>query len=181
MMALCGACISNPYTPYVRETDAAVNFGLQKIAPERDTPPVSFNEATEKLVKYMTGQLNNVTTNKTIYIIKAKNLDESGKSDIWIFGVKFDTRAELISIDKNGQKTAPWNAPLPAEEIQLTTIISPGTLFSRHRLEIIGTSLLPAAGQRDLELKNGIYTLTIYSGNIKRTLMFNATTGALIG
>ena len=57
-------------------------------------------------------------------------------------------------------------------------ILLPEDLINQNRNEIAGTA--GSNNIREIELKNGIYTLTLTEGSTERILAFNATTGVLI-
>jgi len=75
----------------------------------------------------------------------------------------------------------PWKiTSLPSEEIPFDHIVSPGNLFTKNKEIILSTPSSAIPEQRDLELQEGTYKLTINSGNTRRVLTFNATAGVLI-
>jgi hypothetical protein len=80
--------------------------------------------------------------------------------------------------DRNRWTAIPWPETLPSEEIQFDRILLPEALITKNKNEIAGT-----AGPnriREIELKNGIYSLTLTHDSTDVILAFNATTGALI-
>ena len=86
----------------------------------------------------------------------------------------------MLAYDGKSWITIPWNAPLDLEEITVDSIVSPARLFSQNTAVIVRSPPPADPERRDLELKQGIYTLTITSGSTSRILTFNATTGELI-
>ena len=87
---------------------------------------------------------------------------------------------EMLAYGRSGWITIPWNAPLDSGRNSVDSIVSPARLFSQNTAVILGNPPPQYPERRDLELKQGIYTLTITSGNTIRILTFNATTGELI-
>jgi hypothetical protein len=125
--------------------------------------------------------VNESASNKTIYYILAKDVDDSGNAMSWVFGVNYGTGARLLIYDKSGWTTFPRsNTTLPSKEIVVDHIVSPGNLFNQNKAVIVGTPSSAIPERKDLELQQGVYTLTMYSGSKGKILTFNATTGALI-
>ncbi len=69
---------------------------------------------------------------------------------------------------------------LPTGEIVLDRTVPPGKVFSENKEAILGSPVSSVSQQRELELKEGIYTLTITSAKTVRVIRFNAATGALM-
>jgi hypothetical protein len=74
----------------------------------------------------------------------------------------------------------PWNATPNSEPIDMDIIVSPDRLFNENKAVISENSSLITSERMDLELQRGVYTLTITSRDLSRSLKFNATTGVLI-
>jgi hypothetical protein len=88
---------------------------------------------------------------------------------------------KLLIYDRSGWTVFPKsNTTLPLEELAVDHIVSPGNLIAQNKAIILSTPSSAIPERRDLELQEGIYKLTLYSGSKGRILMFNATTGALI-
>jgi hypothetical protein len=171
VLILCSACTSSP-------SGEKKDGGLSQVTIPVETSRISFGEAQQKLDEYKTGSANETAEGKTIYYIIAKDADEAGNATSWVFGINQGTGAKLLVYDRTGWTVFPWSTRI-TEKIALDRIVPPGTLFARNKAVINGpTQTVPE--RRDLELQQGIYTLTIYSGNTNRILTFNATTGALI-
>ena len=96
-----------------------------------------------------------------IYYIFSQDVDNSGNAETWLFGVRHSTGTELLMYDRTGWKIIPWNATLPSEEIILNQVVSPNTLFIQNKDVIFSASSPSIPERRDLELKQGVYTLTI--------------------
>ena len=169
-LVLCSGCV----LPGSESTKQ--NTGLVQVTNTVETSRISFEEAYQKLEGY---KINGTTNGKTIYYIIAKNMDESGNATSWVFGINQGPGAKLLVYDKTGFTTFNWSTHIP-EKIALDQIVYPDTLFTRNKAIIVTTPSQTGSERRDLELQQGIYTLTIYSGSTNRILTFNATTGALI-
>jgi hypothetical protein len=176
VLVLCSACVSQPS----QDKTPQQNVGLKQIIVPEESPYISFDVAHQNLWEYRSDPTNESTAIKTIYTIYGMNVDGSGNATSWIFGVRHSGGTELLAYDRSGWIKIPWNAPLLSEEIDVDRIVSPARLFSENTAVILGnpSSIIPE--RKDLELKQGIYILTITSGNTSRILTFNATTGKLI-
>ncbi len=170
VLILCSACTFFP-------SEEKKEGGLTQVTIPVESSRISFGEAQQKLDKYKMDSLNE-TDGKTIYSLIAKDVDESGNATSWVFGINQGVGAKLLVYDRTGWTVFPWSTVI-AEKIALDQIVSPGTLFANNKATITGSSQT-VSERRDLELQQGIYTLTIYSGSTNRILTFNATTGALI-
>ena len=176
IMILCSACVSQ--TP--ANQTSGQNAGLSQITVPVDPSRISFGEAQQNLKEYRTGSSNETVDGKKVYYILSRDVDGSGNATSWIFGVSRGSGTEFLVYEKTGWAAIPWNTTPPSEVIDMDTIVSPGSLFSQNRVVIPGNPSLGIPEKWDLELQRGIYTLTITSGSSSRSLIFNATTGALI-
>jgi len=174
ILILCSACVSQPPTNQTSEQ----NVGLAQIS--ESSPNISFDVAHQNLREYQPDPTNESTGIKTVYYIHGTNVDVSGNATSWIFGVRHTAGTELLAYDRGGWIKIPWNAPPLSEEIAIDKIVSPGRLFSQNNAVILSKSSPTNPERRDLELIQGIYTLTITSGSKDRILTFNTTTGELI-
>jgi hypothetical protein len=176
VLVLCSACVFSPPAEQKPQQEG----GLTQVTVPVETSRISFEAAHQKLKDYRTDSLSGSVNNKIIYYILAKDVDASGNAVSWAFGVNYGMGDRLLIYDKSGWTVFPQsNTTLPSEEIVVDHIISPGNLFTRNKAVILNTSSsIPE--RQDLELYQGIYKLTMYSGSTSRILTFNATTGALI-
>jgi hypothetical protein len=172
VLILCSGCTSAP-------TGEKKEGGLSQVTIPVETSRISFADANQKLDEYSVDSVNETAVGKTIYYIVAKDIDESGNATSWVFGINQGAGAMLLVYDRTGWTVFPWSSNIP-EKIAIDQIVSPETLFGDNKAIIVTTPSQAESERRDLELQQGIYTLTIYSGNTNRILTFNATTGALI-
>ena len=175
-LILCSACVSQPP---VNQTQGK-NTGLTQITVPVDSSRISFGEAKQGLRESGLNSPTEPANSDSVYYMLSRDIDGSGNASIWIFGVSRQSGDEFLIYEKTGWTSVPWNATLLSEEINLDTIVSPGSLLSQNKAVISGNTSLAIPERWDLELQRGIYTLTIISGNSSRSLTFDATTGALI-
>jgi len=175
ILVLCSGCVlpGNQNTPQ--------NAGLVQVTVPSESTRISFEEAHQKLKDYRTDSLNGSVSVKKIYYIFAKDVDNSGNAMSWVFGVNYGMGDKLLIYDRSGWTVFPKsNTTLPLEELAVDHIVSPGNLIAQNKAIILSTPSSAIPERRDLELQEGVYKLTLYSGSKGRILIFNATTGALI-
>ena len=156
------------------------DVGITRISAMADSPYISFDVAQQNLLTYQPDSTNQSAAPKTIYTIHGMDVNESGYAANWIFGVSISNVTELLAYGPGGWIKIPWNTSFPSEEIDVGKIVPPSRLFSQNSAVILNNSSRTIPQRRDLDLKQGIYTLTITSNSTVRTLTFNATTGELI-
>ena len=156
------------------------DVGITRISSTADSPYISFDIAQQNLLTYQPDSTSQSAAIKTVYTIHGMNVNESGYAASWIFGVRISNVTELLAYGPGGWIKIPYNTSFPSEEIDVGKIVSPGRLFSQNNAVILGNPSRTISERRDLDLKQGIYTLTIASDSTVRTLAFNATTGELI-
>jgi len=175
-LILCSACVSQPPTNQTTQQSG----GLVQVSVPTESPYISFAVAQRNLQTTQPDTENNSTLMMTVYYITGIDVEQSGNARSWIFGVRDANGTEMLAYDRSGWVTIPWNAPPGLEEIRDDSMVSPERLFSQNTAVIIGNPPPAIPERRDLELKQGVYTLTITSGSTTRILSFNATTGELI-
>jgi hypothetical protein len=119
-------------------------------------------------------------TNQTLHYIRATNLNGAGDATSWVFGIREDNMTTIYTYDRNGVVRIPWDAGLPAQEINLSTVLSPSELIASARIQIPVINSSQVQTGVILELMDGDYAITYPLGNSPQTITFNATTGALI-
>jgi hypothetical protein len=154
------------------------NVGFSQITTQKISPYINFEEAKQKFEDY--NKDTRPDKKLPVYYIFSRDIDDTGNAVTWLFGVHNINGPELLMYDRTGWKIIPWSATLPSEEILLNLIVPPNSLFIKNKEVIFNASSKSTPDQRDLVLKQGVYTLTIKSGSSTRILTFNATTGALI-
>jgi hypothetical protein len=174
ILVLCCACT----TPLSGEKTSQEG-GLTQVSVPVESPRISFEEAQQKLEGYRTDSINGTAGLNSLYYIVAKDVDESGNATSWVFGINQGGAANLLVYDKTGWTIFPWSSQI-REKIALDRIVRPDALFARNKATIVTNPSQTIPERRDLEMQDGIYTLTIYSGTSNRVLTFNATSGALI-
>jgi hypothetical protein len=174
-LVLCSACVS-PFGEQKKQEG-----GLTQVTVLGQNARISFEDAYQNLKDYrMDLSSGSAGPIKSFYIL-AKDVDDQGKATSWVFGVNRETGSRLLIYDRNGWTDMSLsNSALPSEEIILDNVMPPNKLFAENKAAIQGNSPASSPAIRELELKEGKYTLTITSGSTVKVIKFNATTGALI-
>lgn len=165
--------------PQINESHT-IDVGLVPINQIPAPEYISFREVKGNLEQRELRSFNKFPNTTRILFIRGGNLDKSGNAERWVFGVRTGGTNELIVYDRSGWTTISWSGVISADEIDLDRVISPEAIFNQSSNQILGNSPSTMSAQRDIELKNGTYKITITSGSISRILMFNATTGVAI-
>jgi len=168
-----------PEIPPVNATPT-IDIGLVPVERTPDQAYISFAEAKENLVQSELLSLDIFPKPTRILFIQGGNLDKSGNALHWVFGVHKGDINELRVYDRSGWSIIPWNGAISGEDIDLDRVVSPRDLFNQSTIQNLESTSSAIPVQRDIELKNGIYTIAITSGSTSQVLMFNATTGAAI-
>jgi hypothetical protein len=154
--------------------------GITTLNLSSDSSSVSF-EAAKRQLKYSESlSLNQFEKETRVLFIKGGNLDGSGNAEQWVFGINKGDINELRIYGSTGWTIIAWNYPISADQIDLDHVISPTTIFDDNKDQILGNSSPTISVQRNIELRNGTYTITINSGSTSQILRYNATTGAAI-
>ena len=176
VLVLCSACVLPSFGEQKKQEG-----GLTQVTVPAETSRISFEEAYQKLKDYRMDSLSGSENVKRIYYILAKDVDNSGNAVSWVFGVNYGSGDRLLIYDKSGWTVfLQSNSTLPSEEIAFDHLVTPGNLFTQNKAVIMSGHSTAIPERQDLELFQGVYKLTLYSGSISRILTFNSTSGALI-
>jgi hypothetical protein len=175
-LVLCSACVFPSF-----EEQKIQDGGPVQVAVPVESSRISFDVALQNLKNYQEDSSKGSESVKRIYYILAKDVDGSGNAISWVFGVNYGTGNKLLIYEKNGWTIfSKSNTTLPSNEIDVDRIISPTNLFSNNKDTILSIASSANPEMRDLELQQGNYTLTLYTGNTTKILAFNAYTGMVI-
>ena len=157
-----------------------INVGISPVDTIPEEKTVRLQDAITNFKDSVPLSLNTLQNEEKILFIRGGNLDASGKADYWVFGVAKGSDVELRIYDYSGWTIAPWNASVSAKEINLETIQSPETVLEQTESAVLKDSPTEQISQRDIELKDDVYTITLTSGTTTRSVRINATTGAAL-
>ncbi len=171
---------SSPENQASQQNSSRQSGALIPVTGEGESRYINFDVIKADLPVYPSGNDTPSSFVKPVYSITGIDVDESGDARSWIFGVRDPDGTKMLAYDRNGWITLPWNSTTDLDVIPVDSIISPGHLFSKNAAVIAGNPSPAVSDRRDLELKQGVYTITILSGNTTRILTFNAITGELM-
>ncbi|MFA5221429.1 MAG: hypothetical protein WC391_03985 [Methanoregula sp.] len=186
IILVCAFCIGAAFVlPALQPKSSAPahitpgNVGITAIQPLALIQPIEMQFALNEIKRYQPDPAMN-RMNETIHYIGAKNLNDAGAATSWIFGVRNNNVTTIYIYDRNGVAIIPWDAGLPLQDIDFSTVLTPGELITSDRLQIpsINSSLVQTGVV--LELMDGNYIITRPQGSSPQILTFNATTGALV-
>lgn len=180
LVSLCfTAACTIPFVnePKQENTTTYVNVGVERVANPDETRFTSLAEAYANLKDSLPGSDMGNQGAIRVFYIQGTGLDTTGRSAQWMMGVNLTSGTMLMISDPRGWTRIPWSSRLPAQEIPLDKIISPEELFAKNKDSILSDSSLSISETRDLDLREGVYSLTITSGGSVRYLTFDAITG----
>ncbi len=192
-LALAALCISAGCTiPFFgqEETDTTtpvINVGIRPYQPPDTRLTMTLNESIAGMKEHLAGFGNEdgknpaaITGDVRIYYIQAADIDATGRASHWIFGVNNTMGQAVIVSDETGWHSTLWNGTLPSREILVTKILPPEQLLVQNSEKI---AQVPATGSenRELDLRDNIYSLTIVTPGSVRILNFDAISGKPVG
>jgi hypothetical protein len=179
VLCLCSACTSQspPQTANetaVQTTAQAGNGGLTQLNVENH-PPVSLGYADMRLRNEMKSY-GDAMGKLHVYFIEGNDVDDSGNAASWVFGVGSSPDNTMIMFDGNTWTTTSSGGSLSSNEISLSGVVDPASLFKQNQQAINEGSHSGSPVTRSLVLSDGVYTLR----SDKTMLTFNASTGTRI-
>lgn len=175
-VCFCAACVSDQpaenQTPV--QTTSATNVGIVQVASTIQQESFTLEDAASAVANQ--NQVNGSSQHLPIFYIRGESVDASGQAERWIFGIRQGTDTALLVYDRTGVARIPWQADrLPDQEINIAGILSPADIMT-----IAHSGNQTPAGNPELEISRGEYTVTEPLGSHPREYIINATTGALI-
>lgn len=183
---LCAACIAAGCTmPFQSQENTAltpaltqkipINIGSTSMSSSGDFRYTSFNDALTLLQTMESDEGITDSATKSVYYLRGENVDTSGNAVRWMLGVRKSNQTSLYLYKHEDWVETPWSMPDASERIELDTITPPSALIQNSTASSQGD-----VQRRDLELYNGVYTLTITTPGSIQEYRYNAVTGALI-
>ncbi|MDD1672971.1 MAG: hypothetical protein LUP99_01000 [Methanomicrobiales archaeon] len=146
----------------------------------RDEPAnVTFENAWQKLSYYeSTGALN--LTGVTIHQIYGTGVDARGNASSWIVGVQQGNTSSLLVYDRESWRQVSWGESFTSPYITFDQILLPTEIYDTNSQTIENTMNANGVKDSDIDLSDGVYTISIRSSNGLSQLRYNATTGELL-
>jgi len=117
-------------------------------------------------------------TGTTVHQVLGTGVGPDGRAATWALGLRDGEEVRWVTFGAAGWKEISLRAPLPAEEVNLTAVLTPEELLADETLSAAMTEL--GADTVDLALAEGVYTVTVRSDAEMETLAFRADTGEVV-
>ncbi|HOI12695.1 MAG TPA: hypothetical protein PLG75_02490 [Methanoculleus sp.] len=124
------------------------------------------------------GGLN--VTGTSVHQVLGTGVSLDGRAASWALGLEDDEEARWLTFGALGWKEISLRAPLPAEEVNFTGVLSPEELLRDQEgvLRPVMTSL--GADTVEVSLAEGVYTVTVRTSAGMETFLFRADTGEVV-
>lgn len=121
----------------------------------------------------------NQNGNYTIHYIHGEDIDSSGNAKTWLLAIKTNQSQFYFEYSDQNTRQYAWNETNISKPILVDKLIMPDRLFTSHRNLI--EDILGGTGitRKEIQLENGIYTLTV-TKNAPKEYLFDAYSGEII-
>jgi hypothetical protein len=146
----------------------------------RDEPSkATFENAWQELSYYESiGGIN--LTGVTIHQIHGTGVDIGGNASSWIVGVQQGDTSSLLVYDRESWRQISWGESFTTQYITFDQILLPTEIYDTNHQTIENVMNTNGVKESDIDLSDGIYTISIRSTNGLSQLRYNATTGDLL-
>lgn len=124
------------------------------------------------------GGLN--VTGTSVHQVLGTGVSLDGRAASWALGLEDGEEVRWLTFGALGWKEISLRASLPAEEVNITGVLSPEELLRDREgvLRPVMTSL--GADTVEISLAEGVYTVTVRTSAGMETLLFRADTGEVV-
>jgi len=112
-----------------------------------------------------------------IRYIRGVDLQPQGLAREWIIGVTRRNESFFFTYTARGGSRVSWPMKLSYRDININQIVTPDTLLQSHRLFIQDVTRNGAVPIAELELIDGIYSLTVGNETNSQLFRYDAVTG----
>ncbi len=119
-------------------------------------------------------------TNLTLHQVHGTGVALNGTADSWIVGVQREDTSFLIIYDKESWSQMAWGEAFPQEPIILENISQPTQIYETNQKTIGDVMNASEADTSEVDLSNGVYTISVRSSTGLSMIRFNASTGELL-
>lgn len=116
-----------------------------------------------------------------IYYIQGADLDTSGSAARWTFAVNRSSGLMLMVLENGDLTEIPWGSRFSDTPINFDQVMQPEDLFTKNHEAIFSDPAVTVSEESELDLRDGMYSLTLGSGGTMRYLVFDAVTGEPVG
>jgi len=121
----------------------------------------------------------NQNGNYTIHYIHGEDIDFSGNAKTWVLAININQSQFYFEYQDQNSKVYAWNETNISTPILVDKLIMPDRLFALHNSFITDILGDPGVTRKEIQLENGIYTLTV-TKNVPKEYLFNAYSGEII-
>ena len=124
------------------------------------------------------GDLN--VTGAAVHQVLASGVGLDGQASSWALGLQDGEEVRWLTFGATGWKEISLRAPLPAEKVNITAVLSPEDLLATQVGTVSPVMERLGADRVDLALAEGVYAITVHSDTGMETFSFRADTGEVI-
>ena len=124
------------------------------------------------------GGLN--VTGTSVHQVLGTGVDLDGRAASWALGLRDGEEVRWLTFGLAGWKEISLPAPLPAEEVNVTGVLSPEDLLRGQEEVLRPVMERLGADTVDIALAEGIYSVTARTDAGMETLAFRADTGEVV-
>ena len=124
------------------------------------------------------GGLN--VTGTSVHQVLGTGMSLDGRATSWALGLREGEEVRWLTFGLTGWKEISLRAPVPAEEVNLTSVLSPEDLLGMQDGVLSPIMEQLGADTVDIALSEEVYAITIRSDAGMETLAFRADTGEVI-
>jgi len=181
---LSALCLTAACTiPFLGDADSSgerIDGGIGTLNRTVEKTYLQMSTARAMLQEFMPGyEIDRGTI--PIYYIQGVDLDSSGSAARWTFAVNRSSGLMLMVLENENLTEIPWGSRFSDTPITLDQVMQPEDLFTKNHDVIFSDPAVTVTEESELDLRNGVYTLTLGSGDAMRYLVFDAVTGEPVG
>jgi hypothetical protein len=178
ILCCCACACMTAAPPTDGQTDGS---GLDIIdkTPRDEPAKVSFEDAWQELPDYeYSGSVN--LTGLTLHQVHGIGVAINGTADTWIVGVQKEETSSLLVYDRESWSQIAWKEAFTQKMITFDNIALPSQIYQANQKKI--GDIMNASGTEvsNMDLSDGIYTISIPSSTGLSMIRFNASTGELL-
>lgn len=185
VLALLSAlCLTAACTiPFLGDADSSgerIDGGISTLDRPVEKTYLKMSAAWALLQEFMPGSEIDYGT-IPIYYIQGADLDTSGSAARWTFAVNRSSGLMLMVLENGDLTEIPWGSRFSETPIYLDQVMQPQDLFTKNHDAIFSDPAVTVTEESELDLRDGMYSLTLGSGGTMRYLVFDAVTGEPVG
>ncbi|MFA7199602.1 MAG: hypothetical protein WC093_09960 [Methanoculleus sp.] len=119
-------------------------------------------------------------TGTSVHQVLGAGTSLDGRATSWALGLKDGEEVRWLTFGLTGWKEISLRAPVPAEEVNLTGVLSPEDLLAMQDVVLSPVMEQLGADTVDIALSEGVYAITIRSDAGMETFAFQADTGEVL-